>query len=248
MRGKGPSWSAWTTAAPVAASCVEVESHRLERPARRAVAAREAAPHVLVRIDEEVEAVAAGALDDGADVVEIRLVVAAGPGVLDRLPGDHAAAGRSGPRRAGGRSARRPPPAGTGARRRRRRGGRRSPRAVGRAVRPGRHLAAAAQIDPAQDQRSAPLVHEPGPGDSDRHRRGQSSRRPRIRDPVPFNRRRDRPRKQADPPGGRGHDLAGCDRRRILRPREPRARAAAAGPGAQPAAAPGIHDGPVPAR
>ena len=36
---------------------------------------------------------------------------------------------------------------------------------VGGAVRPGGNLAAAAQIDPAQDQRAAVLVHEPGPGD-----------------------------------------------------------------------------------
>ncbi len=151
---------------------LEVESDRFERPARRAVASREAAPHVLVRIDEEVEAVAARALDDGADVVEVGLIVSARAGVLDRLPGDQQAKERETPRAqarevlVGFLQGKGTAHEGDVAMLEE------ALAPVGRAVRPSRDLAAAPQVDPAQDQRAAALVHEPGAVDSDRHRRG----------------------------------------------------------------------------
>ena len=172
MRGKGPSCERVDHGRAGRGQLLEVESDRLERPARRAVASREAAPHVLVRIDEEIEAVAARTLGDGADVVEIRLVVAAGPGVLDRLPGDQQAKEPETPRAESaevlvgflqGKGAAHEGDVAVVEE---------ALAPVGRAVRPGRNLAAAPQIDPAQDQRAAQLVHEPGPVDSDRHRRG----------------------------------------------------------------------------
>ena len=59
----------------------------LEGPDGRAVAARPAAPHVLVRIDEEADAVLAGLGYDGLEVVEVGLVVEPRAVVLHGLPG-----------------------------------------------------------------------------------------------------------------------------------------------------------------
>ena len=139
-----------------------VEAHGLQGPARRAVAARKAAPDVLVRVDEQLQAVLAGLDRDRTHVVEVLLVVQAGPRVLDRLPGHQEAQEGEAP-------AAQPPevlvclckrkgPAHEG-------DGAVVEEALGQvrgAVRPGRNLAAAAQVHPAQHQRAAVRVLEVG--------------------------------------------------------------------------------------
>ena len=68
---------------------VDIQADHVEGPGGRAIAAAEAAPHVLMRIDEEVDVMVMRLLDQRFDVVEIVLVITAGRIVLDRLPGDH---------------------------------------------------------------------------------------------------------------------------------------------------------------
>ena len=59
-----------------------------ERPERRARAARKAREEVLVRVHHHAEAVCLAATDHSHRVLEELDVVLAGPGVLDRLPGE----------------------------------------------------------------------------------------------------------------------------------------------------------------
>src|SRR4030042_4030837 len=69
----------------------EVEPDRFERPAGGPTPAREATPHILVRVDEQTEAVGTGFLHHLDDIVEIHLIIDAGSGMLDGFPGDQKA-------------------------------------------------------------------------------------------------------------------------------------------------------------
>ena len=64
----------------------QVHADRFQRPTGRAIAARPAAPHVLMRIDKHLDPVLARLLDHRAHVIQISLVVLAGTGVFNRLP------------------------------------------------------------------------------------------------------------------------------------------------------------------
>ncbi len=65
----------------------QVKAHGLQGPARRAIAAGEAAPHVLVKVNKDLDAVVGGPAHHLVQVVQVRLIVAAGAGVLHGLPG-----------------------------------------------------------------------------------------------------------------------------------------------------------------
>ncbi len=69
----------------------QVKSNGFQRPCRGPVAAAEATPDVLMRIDQHEEAVLACLADNRFQVVEILGVVAPRAGVLNRLPGDEQA-------------------------------------------------------------------------------------------------------------------------------------------------------------
>ena len=62
------------------------QADQVEAPERRAVAAGPTAPHVVVGVDEHPQPVPPGAAHDLGVVVQVRLVVLARAGVLDRLP------------------------------------------------------------------------------------------------------------------------------------------------------------------
>jgi len=73
-------------AAPVALKWVRSRP-RPRRSSRGAIATREAAPDILMRVNKEAHAVLPGQVDDGIEVVEVIHVVDAGTGVLDGFPG-----------------------------------------------------------------------------------------------------------------------------------------------------------------
>ena len=145
----------------------QVEAHRLERPAGCAVAAREARPDVLVRVNKEAQPVPAGFLDDGTHVVEVGLVVAVGATVFDGFPGDEEAQEGEAPARQaievlvglGEREG----TAGEG-------DGAMVEEAiadVGGAIRREGDFAAPTEVDTSQDQRAAVFIGEPGTGGCD---------------------------------------------------------------------------------
>lgn len=53
----------------------KVETGRFERPTRSTVAARHLAPHVLVKVDEDVQSMRGGAAANLGEIVEIFFVV-----------------------------------------------------------------------------------------------------------------------------------------------------------------------------
>ncbi len=65
-----------------------VEPNGLIRPARRAIAARQPAPHILMGIDEQSDVVLPRFVDHLHQVIEIRFVVLSRPRVLDHFPRD----------------------------------------------------------------------------------------------------------------------------------------------------------------
>ena len=65
----------------------DVEAGGGKRPRRRAIAAREARKHILVRIDVDADLVLGGAFDDSGHVFQILFIVLARALVLDGLPG-----------------------------------------------------------------------------------------------------------------------------------------------------------------
>ena len=67
---------------------VDIQSSRLKGPGGRAIAAREATPDILMRVNEEVDVVRLRLLQHGFQIIEIVLVVHAGTVVLDRFPSD----------------------------------------------------------------------------------------------------------------------------------------------------------------
>ncbi len=66
----------------------DVQPGGFQRPTRRAVAAREPAPHILVRIDVQRKPALARFFHDGADVLNVILVILARAGMFDCFPGD----------------------------------------------------------------------------------------------------------------------------------------------------------------
>src|SRR5690242_18187063 len=76
------------------AGCAKVgyiETHRLQRPAGRAIAAAKATPYILMRIDKEGDAMFPCFLRDLVDIVKIVLVIKTRPRMFNRLPGDEQA-------------------------------------------------------------------------------------------------------------------------------------------------------------
>ena len=140
------------------------EASRLERPPRSAVAAAEAAPAVLMEVEEDVEAELVGAADEGLEVVEVGAIVAAGAVVLDGLPGGEQAQ----PGEAPGMEAREVL-IGFGERE----------GAAHEAVLRGGELRAAAEVHAAQQQRAALRVDEAIAEDAD-HVEGANGRAPRC--------------------------------------------------------------------
>ena len=59
----------------------------LKRPARRAIAAGQAAPDILMRINKKLDVVLTGLLDDSCQIIQIRLVIDPRSGVFYRFPG-----------------------------------------------------------------------------------------------------------------------------------------------------------------
>jgi len=138
----------------------EVEPHLLEEPCGRAVAARHAAPCVLVEVDEDIMAMFAGLGADGCEIVEIGFVEEARAGMFDGFPCRQQADAVETPM---GEAAemlvrfieRKGPPD---------EGNRTVIGKIRRMVRPAagvRHLAVAAEIDAAQDDLTPVLVDEP---------------------------------------------------------------------------------------
>ena len=66
----------------------DVEADLFEGPGRRAAAAAEAAPDVLVRVDDDGDAEGPRGFDDAVDVRDVVVVVDARRRVLDGVPGD----------------------------------------------------------------------------------------------------------------------------------------------------------------
>ena len=68
---------------------VDLQPDHVEGPGGRAIATAEAAPDILVRVDEEVNVVPVRLFDEGFNIVQIGFVVAAGRFVFQRLPCHH---------------------------------------------------------------------------------------------------------------------------------------------------------------
>src|SRR3712207_3105878 len=65
----------------------DVHADQVEGPARGAIAAGPAAPHILMRVDEALDLIFRSLFDDGAEIGEIILVVLARSGMFDGFPG-----------------------------------------------------------------------------------------------------------------------------------------------------------------
>ena len=68
---------------------VDLQPDQVEGPGGRAIATAEAAPDILVRVNEEVNVVPVRLFDERFYIVEIGFVVAAGRLVFQRLPCHH---------------------------------------------------------------------------------------------------------------------------------------------------------------
>jgi hypothetical protein len=145
----------------------EVEAGRLERPARGAIAAGHPAPHVLMEIDEDGEAVSACPPTDFGIVVQIAFVVPAWSGVLDGLPRREQPEAIEAPMREADEMrvdfVERRRPADEADDPMVREVGRQMAMAIGRE----RHLAVAAEIYAAQDDLAALIIPETGTFDRD---------------------------------------------------------------------------------
>jgi len=132
-----------------------------KEPAGRAVTAGHARPHVLMKIDEYVQAEVSGAFADAREVIEVVAVIGPGPGVLDRFPGREQAHHVKAPsaqasemffsliKGEGAPDKRNLPVTGKV------RG------QVSAPVRRGRDLAVAAKVHPAQEDRAAEIIRKP---------------------------------------------------------------------------------------
>ena len=220
MCGKGSSWSAWTMAAPVSASFV-----RSKPTASSVQPGAPSPPEKRLHMSwcgsmNRQRPWSAASLRHCPHVVEIRLVVDARPGVLDRLPGDQEAQEREPPRAKPREDARRPPRAGRADRRRRRRDGRRSPRAggsrrsgpAGTLLLPPRLTPRRISVRPCSSTNRDPAMRTAiGAGIL---AAPHAARGPfRGHEPAAIDRRSD------GSVSGGGHDLAGGAGRRILRAR-----------------------------
>src|SRR5579859_1001756 len=137
-----------------------VKAHRFQSPSGRAIAARKATPHVLVRVNEEGDAVFSSFLSNLVDILKILLVIDARPGVFDSFPGDKQAQKGEAPRAQAREMLIRFAQ------------GKRSPHKgdapvveeafanKGRAIRRKGDLAASSQVDAAQHEGSAMFVFE----------------------------------------------------------------------------------------
>jgi hypothetical protein len=66
----------------------QIHPGEFKRPTWRSVAAREAAPYILVGINKKLYAVLVRFFNHGANIADVFVVIFAGTGVFNRFPGD----------------------------------------------------------------------------------------------------------------------------------------------------------------